>query len=485
MDQASQQANAQAQQQRDALNNLVNQLKTQQESGLMGINNGVEDSKQALEDKSFQDWLAARQSMANKGLSGSGLASDQDTRLLLQKQRDLSGIYRDAEQQKYTTNSTASNNLTDAYNKIAQINPEIMKDQLYQQMLGTAQKSLTDKAGMYSDMLKNIMGYEMPTAGEQLTYQSAQNATNEKAAEAQANIDQKNQAALGYITLTDSKGKTTSIPTLEAIKANQKYSLDLTNSTGYLYGANGKPILGADGKPIATTDRARLDEQIRHDQVGEGISQQNANTGSTNAATNQSKLIAQVKQWSEENKIKVSTNNIRKSELAHQIDKDEAMINNAKVSMSDVDKAKIDVLKTRLSNINSQMNAAMGSVNGDGTVPQYLTDKYKEVSQQLEGILNNASFSNPSGGGDTSTPTGKLSGSYTNLYKTNKLGGEMSTSYQNTAAPIKKALADKGLPSDWLPYLWNLQAVSQAGIILHRTKFDSVWSIPVPQQYVG
>lgn len=88
--------NTQRSQEQAALENLMKQYGINRNTGLSQIQNATEDAKQALENKSFQDYLQSRQSIADRGLSGSGIAADADTRLLLSKQQNLAGIMRDA-----------------------------------------------------------------------------------------------------------------------------------------------------------------------------------------------------------------------------------------------------------------------------------------------------------------------------------------------------------------------------------------------------
>lgn len=102
--------NNQRTQEQAALENMMKQYGVNRDTGLSQIQNGVEDAKQALENKSFQDYLQSRQSIADRGLSGSGIAADADTRLALAKQQNMAGIMRDAATQtndlegKYATN---------------------------------------------------------------------------------------------------------------------------------------------------------------------------------------------------------------------------------------------------------------------------------------------------------------------------------------------------------------------------------------------
>lgn len=92
--------NSQRSQEQAALEAMMAQYGIGRDTGLSQIQNSTEDAKQALENKSFQDYLQSRQSIADRGLSGSGIAADADTRLALAKQQNMAGIMRDAATRK-------------------------------------------------------------------------------------------------------------------------------------------------------------------------------------------------------------------------------------------------------------------------------------------------------------------------------------------------------------------------------------------------
>jgi hypothetical protein len=88
--------NNQRSQEQAALEAMMKQYGINRDTGLSQIQNTTEDAKQALENRSFQDYLQSRQGIADRGLSGSGIAADADTRLALAKQQNMAGIMRDA-----------------------------------------------------------------------------------------------------------------------------------------------------------------------------------------------------------------------------------------------------------------------------------------------------------------------------------------------------------------------------------------------------
>jgi hypothetical protein len=165
---AQKQAQDLAKQKTDALQTLIDRLKGNQKTGLEQINNSVADSNQALEDKSFQNFLAARQAMANRGLAGSGLASDQDTRLLLAKQKDLSGVYRDAATRASALNNQYSTQLDDAYKQLSDINVGSLASDAYSKLYTDGMKALNDQFGNIVDWAK----WGTPSANQTLQSQT-------------------------------------------------------------------------------------------------------------------------------------------------------------------------------------------------------------------------------------------------------------------------------------------------------------------------
>lgn len=143
---AKEQAHQQAQQQLAQFQTLMSQLQAAESRGLAGVDSSLSDAKQALEDRSFQDYLGARQDMANRGLASSGLASDQDTRLLLAKQRDLAGIERDAANNRQSVRDQFENQIADTQRQSSLVNESAMYNQLYSSLYGTTKQSMLDGA---------------------------------------------------------------------------------------------------------------------------------------------------------------------------------------------------------------------------------------------------------------------------------------------------------------------------------------------------
>jgi hypothetical protein len=283
---AQQEAAAIAKQKRDALSQLVEQLKGNQQTGLQGIQNSVEDAKQGVEDSSFQQWLAARQAMANRGLAGSGLASDQDTRLLLAKQRDLAGVYRNAQTQSQTLNNQYTNQLNNAYQQLAAINPDATAADLFNKYYTDGQKSLNDQFQTFADLYK----WNTPSANNTQDNQTKMYEWN-------------NVSANDMLKNTQFYDKLNQDGKIEAAKLAlnlKQYDLDVAK------------VMGVDQNGNPTLDAQKLYEEMRHNQASEGIASANVSLGaarlqqsiaSAQQKANMDMLKLQNSQWGKQGQL--------------------------------------------------------------------------------------------------------------------------------------------------------------------------------------
>lgn len=381
--QARRQARAIAEQKRQALQDLINSLKTQQESALMGITNSLQDAQQALEDNTFQQWLAARQAMANRGLAGSGIASDQDTRLLLAKQRDLAGIFRDAARQRFDVESQIGQSLEQAYRNLAGISDEEIASNIFQSLYEKGRSELTDQARLYSEMFSKLLPYSLPTVKEQLDFFNDQQRNQldwaklasdnnynwakldldyqrlaldqAKALIDQGKLDLDYWRTLGYIP--DPSGKL--VPTAETSQADRKQALEEAKARGYFTGPNGE---------IIPTEERR--------------------SNLANESLRGAELVARVNQWAEENKLAAGRLNLSVAEFQHKVDYDQTMLNRLSEQLKlDKDKTQLDALKSQLSGVDSQIRAYI-SLGLD--VPPELADARNRIVSQISALFSSA-----------------------------------------------------------------------------------------------
>lgn len=119
MEQQAESARQQNTQMQGQYTDLLNQAETGQANELQALDNTYTSAKGELEDKTFQDYLGARQTMANRGLAGSGLANDQDTRLLMANNKNLANINNNITSQKSAVTQRYGSNMDSIRNQLA------------------------------------------------------------------------------------------------------------------------------------------------------------------------------------------------------------------------------------------------------------------------------------------------------------------------------------------------------------------------------
>lgn len=232
---------------------LMNQLKAEAMSSQDAINNNVKDATQKVEDSSFQDYLKSRQAMTDRGLAGTGLAEDANTRLGLDRTRQMAGIMRDANNQAYKVQDQLNVKMTDTMDKMANTNLQDTIDKLFQEYYKTGSANALKVAQQYQEQLKNMMPYQQMTKEQE-----------------------------GKFALDTAKQQ------LAALQADRDYSVKLSDQMGYLVGMDGKPLKDANGNMIATVDKQKLDEIIRNNTFNNQVDWAKVNeTIRNNQANNQ------------------------------------------------------------------------------------------------------------------------------------------------------------------------------------------------------
>lgn len=250
MDQARLQAARTAEERRNALNNLISSLEGGQSSELEMLNANLATARQDLEDRTFQDYLAARQAMANRGLAGSGLASDQDTRLLLGQGRELARINQFGQAQSNEIMRRYANQLADAQQRLAGVSQSDIEAQLFQQMFESGNAQLRDMAEIYLDLIGKTIGYDRVKPEDVLNLQFNYDKLASEERRALANLS--SEEARFYSQLnTDAQ------IALAKIKAD--YDIRMTD------------IMGVDSQGRPTLDAHKLAETIRSNKASESI----------------------------------------------------------------------------------------------------------------------------------------------------------------------------------------------------------------------
>jgi soluble lytic murein transglycosylase-like protein len=359
--QALDQANKTVGQQTTSLNSLISSLNSQRANALRGIQNGVKDAKQSLEDHTFQNYLNVRQSMANRGLSQSGIADDQNTRLLLARDQDLAGIMRDAALKNAEVNNQYDTLQTQARQQLSQIDAQDLASQYYTTLKNQAGQAGSEQAKAFAEMLKNFLPYDQATVKDQMDYALGQgklyNEASQNNAQNQidwAKVDLDKWKALGFIPVGDKL-----VPTLDANDKNRQAALDEAKARGYFVNPDGS---------------ISLTEDARHNQAGETI--------------DQNKLIAQMDQWTQQNKLDAGKLDLSQAEFEHKVEYDQATLDKASAQLAlDKDKTQLDALKSQLSGVDAQIRAM---INNGQAVPPDLASARNNLVDQIGNLFKSA-----------------------------------------------------------------------------------------------
>lgn len=281
-------ARQQAEAQRAAFNGLIDQYGKAQDADLQALDNQYASAKGELEDQSFQQYLQARQAMANRGLAGSGLANDQDTRLLMANSKNLANLQRGVQEQKAGVKLRYGSQIDNLKNQIAAL-PYVS---------GVGKTPVTSPSGSGGDvssllaaaykpddtllqyaekMLETLMPYSDATVKEKMDaqrelikvfgYDDAGNLTldaRDKAATQQLELAK----ALGYLP--------DGTPTLDAIKTygyDQNGNLTLQARTNAdTSQQNWAKIFGygPDGTPTLEANKFAFDQQYKGALINQG-----------------------------------------------------------------------------------------------------------------------------------------------------------------------------------------------------------------------
>lgn len=228
-------------QKKTAYQALIDSLQNGQKSDMDAILANLTSDKNDLKDKTFQDWLNARQNLSNRGLTGvgAGFQQDADTRLQLNQQNALGKLMAVANQNIGKTNAGYSEKLTNAYEKQAGNTEGAAQGAQFQTMFDSGSKNLLEVAKMYAGLAGKQMPYAQFDTTDLLNtnYNYDKLATEDKQFYSKLGLDA--TKIMGY----DAKGNPT---------------LDMDKLAGYIGN-------------MPTLDREKLQETIRHNGITEAI----------------------------------------------------------------------------------------------------------------------------------------------------------------------------------------------------------------------
>ncbi len=249
--------------------NLIGQYQTAQGNDLAALDRQFEQSKSELADSSFQDYLRAQQQMANRGLAGSGLANDQDTRLLMANNKNLNNLQNSVLNQKASIQQQYQGQIGGIQQQLAAINfPSVaggsltsrdtgttsagrmmapnttnldytMKMlELFQPYLDATVKDQMDYSRLSQkdqmDFMKDMMPYQQATVAEQMT---AQNNYMKNMMENQLGYDKLGSEEKRFYDKLDVDSQ------FKVMELGQKHDLKMTELMGY--DKNGNPTFAA------------------------------------------------------------------------------------------------------------------------------------------------------------------------------------------------------------------------------------------------
>lgn len=269
---ARRQADAWARQQNAYLDLALQQLNNRYNQGLRSIESGLADAAQSLEDNYFQQWLQARQSMANRGLAGSGLASDQDTRLMLAKQRDLAGMYRDAEQQRMAMLDALNTGQLQIELQRMGIDPSMREEEIFSRLVQNSSamnSGNTEAARILASLIPTFLNHESVSATDRLRHQEA-------------------MAKLGWDMQKFEREMGFKYDQLNA-DARQFYDKMMNDRELELM-----RLFGHDGNGNVTLDYRKFEEQVRSNRANEALKGRQISLGYANLNARIQKDMAQL-----------------------------------------------------------------------------------------------------------------------------------------------------------------------------------------------
>jgi len=457
---AKMQAEAQANAERGNVQQLIDSLNSDQRFELENIQNNLSQGKQAVEDRTFQNWLQSRQDIANRGLGGSGIASDQDTRLMLAQGRDLNNLFSQANTQLGEIGRRYGSKLSQAYDNLSKINPALMQSSLMQNLFKENSANMTERMKMISDLIGDFLPYnrvqpldllklsqedrqfyDKLSSEEQREY--AKLGSNERvefaklgSAERQlyAKLDQEDRQFYAKLDQDDRQFFS---------KLNQDGSLKLTE------------IMGVDAQGNPTLDMLKLNEAIRNNDL--------------QVQFDYDKLTAQVQKWASDKEYdlkKLSQDDVQFYDKLHaQQSKDQAMLDQASAAaQTSRDKAILDGLKAKLTSVDSQIREFARNNKKKPIDPQLLGQRESIMDSIDRLITGGMGNSNKSEGGvvglgglskkyesngnpgtianNTGDPGGASYGSYQIATKTGTMQSFLSWASSN-APQVASALAGK------------------------------------------
>lgn len=206
--------------QKQAYQAWIDNLMGSQKTDMDAINNNLMNDQNQLSDKTFQDWMSARQGLAGRGLTGvgAGFQQDADTRLQMNQQNALGSLFAAAQQNIGKTQADYREQLQDAYTKQAgNLETDAQKAQ-FKDMYEMVSKNTTEMAKMYAQMVGNQLPYSETSSHDLLNNQQFYDNLDQQDKQFYAQLKQNyNIAIMQYM----GKDPATGALTLDAKRLNE------------------------------------------------------------------------------------------------------------------------------------------------------------------------------------------------------------------------------------------------------------------------
>lgn len=443
--QASADAAKKAAEQKAAFERLISSLSGQQGADLQGVTDNLAQGKADLEDTSFQNYLQSRQQIANRGLAGTGIANDADTRLLLANGKQLAGLNRNATTQMQQINAGYAGKLSDAQSQLAGVSQSDIERQMYAELLNNANTSATEKAKIYAGLVGDLAGYDYQDADskaqlgfdyDKLGVDNKQFydklGSDEQQFYTKLSTDQQTEFAKMDVQDRQFYANLTQQDRQFYDKLKTDYDIDLTT------------IMGVDAQGRPTLDYQKLTEEVRRNKASEGF--------------DYDQLSANVANWTAQNNIAAGNLQLNGQEFAHRVANDNNMLAQAGQGLqNESDKFILSGLQSQLSQVSSVIQSKISKLPDgqkfDGTNDPDVK-RYNDIMNSINTLISpkgSASSGNNTGG------SGGASGTYSNFYKSAKFNPS-EPKVKAAENWISQGLSSQGYPQSWLKPLSELVA---------------------------
>lgn len=503
-------AKAEAERQRQAAltnyNTQLTNLGNAEQDAYAAYDRDLGLAKQDLSDSTFSDYLNARQTVANRGLSGTGIENDTNARIQMANNRNLTQLENANLTNRATTRQQYANQRADIQNRINSL-PLLASGT--QAAGSSASVGAVDKTQLdaYANLFEKVLPYTRMNANDQATQQLNLMKTLGYAPDGTETLEARNLADIsnrGWTELygMDQNGNPTrqartdadasqrgwaqlsgqlptGAPTLGMQELMQKQAVDQDASNRGWAG-----LMGFDAQGRPTFDNTKFQQQLAFDQ---SVAADKSNQAWTTINLNTFKTQNQVAQDWEKVKVSQQNANTQLGTLNQRIAefKDTQTRNAAKDQLGQINKlmtssykdandayadmqkldpkkqaAAYEAAKQRYTRARQQYDIAYQAsdtmmqidINGGVNAANRNAAASKSaVSQGLSKVSQMLSQAQTIGQAtDNFNVAAAGKGSYKNYYKAQRDAAANPQAYQAARSSVQQALQAQGMPASWL-----------------------------------